>query len=104
MLVTFETKAFANITMFGDIAIKLLKLMGHSGTVPSAIKPEDIPTALQSLRDGIAAEEAAGAGEPERDAKDEDEEETVSLRNRALPLTQLLEAAAEKQTTVMWHD
>ncbi|MEA1053075.1 DUF1840 family protein, partial [Lamprobacter modestohalophilus] len=33
MLITFETKAHANITMFGDVAVTLIKLMGHSGAV-----------------------------------------------------------------------
>jgi hypothetical protein len=41
MLVTFTTEAYADITMFGDVAVALLKMMGHSGTVPSAIRAED---------------------------------------------------------------
>ncbi len=40
MIVTFRSKAHADIIMFGDIAIKLLKLMGHSGTVPGALLAE----------------------------------------------------------------
>jgi hypothetical protein len=31
MLVTFSCPAYANITMFGDVAVHLLELMGHSG-------------------------------------------------------------------------
>ena len=42
MIVTFKTKPYADITMFGDVAIHLLKLMGHSGTVPGAIVAEDV--------------------------------------------------------------
>jgi hypothetical protein len=103
MLVTFQTQAYSNITMLGDVAIKLLKLMGHSGTVPSAIEPEDIPNALQGLRNGIAAEKAAAIREPESEAQDEDAEEHVSLRNRALPLIELLEAAEQENVPVMWH-
>jgi len=38
MLVTFTTKAYADITMFGDVAVAMLKMMGYSGTVPSAIR------------------------------------------------------------------
>jgi len=30
MLVTFTTSAYAGITPFGDVALHLLKLMGHS--------------------------------------------------------------------------
>jgi hypothetical protein len=49
MLITFQTKAYANITMFGDVAIALLKLMGHSGTVPGALMADDVPAALAHL-------------------------------------------------------
>jgi hypothetical protein len=33
MLVTFDSNV-GGFTMFGDVALKLLKMMGHSGTVP----------------------------------------------------------------------
>src|SRR5690606_27882768 len=56
MLVTFKTKAYANITMFGDVAVKLLRMMGHSGTVPSAILADDVPAALERLKAAIAEE------------------------------------------------
>lgn len=102
MLVKFETTAFGSITMFGDVAIKLLKLMGHSGTVPSAIMPEDIPEALQRLRTGIAREEAAATDELATEVENEEEGQYVSLRNRAFPLIELLEAAEEENVPVMW--
>jgi len=100
MLVTFRTKAFANITMFGDVAIQLLKLMGHSGTVPSAIEPEDIPETLKRLKTAIE-NEPAPAHEGGEDA-DNSGEIAVSLKNRALPLVQLLEAAEKDQVPVLW--
>jgi len=43
MLVTFITKAYADITMFGDVAVAMLKMMGHSTTVPGAIVAEEVP-------------------------------------------------------------
>ena len=105
MLVTFRTKAYSNITMFGDVAVKLLKLMGHTGTVPSAILPEDISEALQRLKMGVAAEEAATAEEARSEVleeSDESEEIRVSLKQRAFPLIQLLEAAEKENVAVMW--
>jgi hypothetical protein len=45
MLVTFTTDAYADITMFGDVALAMLKMMGHSATVPGAILAEDVPVA-----------------------------------------------------------
>lgn len=49
MLVTFSCPAFADITLFGDVAIRLLKMMGHSGTVPSALLADDVPAALARM-------------------------------------------------------
>ena len=97
MLVTFTTDAYADITMFGDVALAMLKMMGHSGTVPSAILAADVPAALSRLTAGI---EAAKAELPV-DEEDEDEPQ-VSLTNRAMPLINLLTAAAQEGCDVMW--
>lgn len=100
MLVTFTTKAHADITMFGDVALALLKMMGHSGTVPGAILAEDVPGALDRLKRGIEGVKAAEKREtPE--PTDEDEPR-VSLALRALPLIELLAAAARRDCDVMW--
>lgn len=104
MLVTFETKAHANITMFGEVAVTLLKLMGHSGTVPGALLAEDVPESLARLRAAVA-EHADATLDPEtatNDKKDGDERH-VSLGHRALPLIQLLEAATAAKENVMWY-
>ncbi len=102
MLVTFRTKAYANITMFGDVAKTLLKLMGHSGEVPSAIRAEDVPAALERLERSIEAyRQPPGAGAGERD-EEEGGERPVSLATRALPLIELLKAAAARNADVTW--
>ena len=100
MLITFHTQAYADITMFGDVALTLLRLMGHSGTVPGAILAEDVPEALAQLKAGAAAHPDAPAPGP-GEGKD-DEEPPVSLSRRALPLIELLEAAARDRCNVMW--
>ena len=97
MLVTFTTDAYADITMFGDVALALLKMMGHSGTVPSAILAADVPAALSRLTAGVEAAKAA----PPVDEEDEDEAR-VSLSHRALPLVNLLSAAVKDGCDVMW--
>ena len=97
MLVTFTTDAYADITMFGDDALAMLKMMGHSGTVPSAILAEDVPEALRKL---TAAVEAESALQPVDE--DDEDEPPVSLSNRALPLINLLAAAAKAGSDVMW--
>jgi hypothetical protein len=106
MLVTFRTKAYANITMFGDVAKQLLTLMGLSGTIPSAIKAEDVPAALARLEAAIAqrrAAEVADVTENDNDDRDAyDAPRKVTLAQRAVPLLELLRAAAAKKADVMW--
>jgi hypothetical protein len=100
MLVTFSCPVYANITMFGDVAVRLLKLMGHSGTVPGALLAEDVPAALERLETAVAASEQLP--EPEESAEGEDDEPAVSLPHRALPVIELLKAAAKAKCDVMW--
>ncbi|MEW6647265.1 MAG: DUF1840 family protein [Pseudomonadota bacterium] len=107
MLVTFHSRAYADITLFGDVAQTLLKMMGHSGTVPGALLAEDVAQARARLQAALAAQQAAAAAkqqEPSEDEEDEDEEKEARppLGVRALPLLELLEASARKGCDVMW--
>jgi hypothetical protein len=100
MLITFSSSVYANITMFGDVALRLLKLMGHSATVPGALLAEDIPPALQRLEAAVEADKRLPEAEPSEVG--EDGEVAVSLSHRALPLIELLKAAAKAKSNVMW--
>jgi hypothetical protein len=101
MLVQFDSPA-GRFSMFGDIAVTLLKMMGHSGTVPGAILAPDIPSALQKLKSAVAATpEAAPGTKAGADARG-DTEELVSLRQRAFPLIELLERAVQMKCDVLW--
>ncbi|MGD2021038.1 MAG: DUF1840 domain-containing protein [Thiohalocapsa sp.] len=104
MLITFKTPAYADITMFGDVAKTLIKMMGHSGTIPGAILAEDVPTALEKLRTAVARNPNAPLN-PQRDDDDDEaaRSESVSLAKRALPLVELLEAAARDEKNVLWE-
>jgi len=98
MLVTFTTQGSADITLFGDIALVLLKMMGHSATVPGAILADDVPVALNRLTAAIAKDKAS----PPKDHKDQDEP-GMGMAHRALPLINLLTAASKANTNVMWN-
>lgn len=107
MLVTFKTKAHADITMFGNIAVELLKLAGMTGSVPTAILAEDVPGRLAALEQALGAHRAAfgdsapGSAEAKRSPRDEAAEPPVSLRTRALPVLELLRAAVADHTDVV---
>ncbi len=91
--------------MFGDVAIALLKMAGHSGTVPSALLAADIPAALQKLQQALAvAEHAENDHAPQVEDVDEPGIETpVGIRKRAYPLIELLTAAAAQGCDVTWE-
>lgn len=100
MLVTFKTKSYANITMLGDVGMKLLNLMNFGNKVPGGIVAEDISAALNNLQQGML-------GIPkditfDHDA-DEDDQPTVNLHTRALPLIELLQAAIADNNEVRWE-
>ncbi len=100
MLVTFRSRNYPDITMFGDVATRLLEMMGHSGTIPSALSADDIPAALDRLRSAIAAAapEESSADDFEGDAIDR----PVGIAQRAFPLIEMLESAAADGNPVMW--
>jgi hypothetical protein len=95
MIVTFSSKAYANITMLGDVAKDMLKIMGHSGTVPGAYQPQDLPQALANLQKAVDTSATA-------DQDPEDGEFKPGLSQRALPLINLLKAAIDANADVMW--
>lgn len=98
MFIKFDSEV-GGFTMFGDAATTLLKMMGHSGSVPSAILPEDIPAAIERLETALEAAPKPSAGAR---SEDNEKEEPVSLRQRAYPLLQLLRNAAANNSSVLW--
>jgi hypothetical protein len=101
MIVRFDSKA-GQLFMNGEPAVQLLRMMGQTGDVPGAILGPDIPPALDRLRRAVeagtpAAPSASGAEEVEERAL------PVSLRQRAFPLIELLERAANKRANVVWE-
>ena len=98
MLVQFDSEV-GGLTMLGDIAVQLLKLMGHSGTVPSAILAPDVPAALERLERALAQGAASAASGVDQG---DEGEQRVTLRQRAYPLVQLLKAAAKRRCDLMW--
>ena len=103
MLVVFTSKAFYDVTMFGGVAEQLIKMMGHSGTIPGAIGADDVPAALERLKESVKSEDAKPRRERQAGEDEEEEEQHVSLSNRAFPLVEMLEAAASEHASIMWH-
>jgi hypothetical protein len=101
MIITFKTKAYGDITMLGDDALKLIKIAGHGGTVPGAIAADDLAEAIRRLKAAVAKdteESAASDSGGDDDAGDR----KVGLAQRAFPLIEMFEAALAADAPVMW--
>ena len=98
MLLTFKTRAYADITMFGDVGKKMLEMMDFGTRIPGAIRAGDLPAALANL-------EAALAKMPreENPPPDKDDQPRVGLHTRAIPLIALPRAAIEAEAGLSWE-
>ena len=108
MLITFSSKAHNDVTMFGDIAQSLIKMMGYTTEIPGAITAEDVNSALVNLEKNlaVAADQQQIAQDKQQavDIDDEDEKEPeIKITVRAIPLIELLKAAISAKSYVMWQ-
>jgi hypothetical protein len=95
VIVRFDSEA-GQFLMNGEVAVALLRHMGHSGTVPSALLAADLPAAIARLEAAVAPLPPTGAQD------DSTGESSVSLRQRAFPMLELLRRAARKGCDVLW--
>ncbi|MEA3404578.1 MAG: DUF1840 domain-containing protein [Pseudomonadota bacterium] len=94
-MIVFQTKHHADITMFDNVALKLIKQMGHTETVPGAFMEDEIEQAINNLKQAIA--------QPSAQSGDSWDDDSVSLSHRAKPLIDLLETAMQNQEHVIWE-
>ena len=104
MLIRFESKAGGGFSMYEEDAKQLLKLMGHSGTIPSAIAGADVADALKTLENNLAAAQQAAPNTPDASEEDGEKKEKISVNRRAYPMVELLKLAAAQKTDVLWFE
>lgn len=107
-IVTFKSAACADVIYFGDVAQRLLALMGKDAEPKGIVTVEQLPEAIARLKAAIeedrerhlrlvqdeerGTETAEGGGTRPR----------VSLTQRALPLLALLEESLAEGKPVVW--
>ena len=105
MLVTFQSKAAADVPMYVEHAQMLLSIIGKKLEPMAApkgiITAAEVPGALAKLK---AAADTARAGDKERATRDDDPERPlpVGLAQRAFPLIDMLERAAKDGRDIVW--
>ena len=109
MMVRFKSEV-GGFVMFGNVAVTLLRMSGHSGTVPGAFAADDIAQALARLEAQLLAQtpagkpDAAAAADNHSDNDDNDSETPVSLAQRAFALIELMRRAAAEPCAIQWHE
>jgi hypothetical protein len=110
MIVTFQSAAAGDVIMFGDVAHRLMGIMGKEASDKGIVTVEQLPEAIARLKAAIAedkAQWAAVADEDEPQSEPDPNSQTgqrpfVSLAQRAVPLLELLEWALKKKKPVVW--
>jgi len=112
MIVTFQSPASGDVIMFGDVAQRMMKLMGKDVTDKGIVTVEQLPEAIARLKAAIEEDKQQRAG-----LQDEDLPQTepagsgghaqssrpfVTLTQRAVPLLELLEWSLKKSKPVVW--
>ena len=94
-LVKFESKV-GNLVMLPNYADQILKMIGHSGIVPSALLPEDIPLALMKLDQNLPKVKKVAP-----DSFDNDYSPSIEVR--IFPFRELLKKANKKHCEIVWR-
>jgi hypothetical protein len=110
MLVRFSSEV-GGFIMFGDAALKLLCMTGHSASVPGAIAAEQMVQALERLEAQVNAltllvtdAPRGAAGEVSYNNDGKDTARSVSLAQRAFPLVELMRRAVTRECAIQWRE
>ncbi len=107
-IVTFKSAACADAIYFGDVAQRLMALMGKDAEPKGIVTVEQLPEAIARLEAAIAADREdhlrhVRADEPGTEtAENGDKRPSVSLTQRALPLLAMLKDSLAEKKPVVW--
>ena len=110
MIVTFQSPASGDVIMFGDVAQRMMKLMGKDVTDKGIVTVEQLPDAIARLKAAIEEDKRERAGVQEEDLPKteaggghaQSSRPFVTLTQRAVPLLELLEWSLKKKKPVVW--
>lgn len=105
MLYRFKSKAGGDVIMLEYNGKELLEILGKDPSGPGIVLPEQMPGALQALRDAVFEEEAEHERErQEALARGEEppQPNRITLRVRVTPFIHLLQDSMKENTEIVW--
>jgi hypothetical protein len=101
MLVTFKSKAAAEVTMYKEHARPILEMLDKD-VDRGVITAEETAHAIEVIEAAIASSRANPLATEAEGEDDLPQAETVSFSARVFPLLEMLRAAHKMQREVMW--
>jgi hypothetical protein len=111
MLITFKSKAYPNVLMYQEHAKRILDLL-HKDSDRGVITAEEAPQAVNLLETEIEdsrkhqttdeIEEDVKAHHGDNQDSEHEQIQTVSFSTRAYPLLEMLRAARDQRSDVLW--
>lgn len=109
MLYQFKSKVTGNVIMLQPNGEQVLQIIGkHSSAEPSTkgiLLPEQMPQALAALEAAIAIEDAARAeavAHAKADHVHASHADAIGLRQRALPLIEMIHTCQKANEAITW--
>lgn len=107
-IVTFKSAACADVIYFGDVAKRMMELMGKEAGAQGIVTVEQLPDAIARLKAAVAEDKEHHRQhvlneEPATEqAADGGNRPAVSLTQRAVPLLDMLETSLKEKKPVVW--
>lgn len=107
-IVIFKSAASADVIYFGDVARRMMELMGKEATDKGIVTVEQLPDAIAQLKAAIEADKTAHRQQVQEEEPGIEADgkggtrPRVSLTQRALPLLAMLEESLKEQKPVVW--
>ena len=105
MLYRFKSKAGADVIMMADSADAVLRLMGREPAQQGILEVSSLPSLIQALEAGVAADEAQfqrSVDEAKAAGQPAPRRQGVTLRQRAWPLHELMQRSLKDKVDVVW--
>ena len=103
MLYEFKSKATGNVVMTGPVAERLLGIVGREPSAKGIFTVEQMPEAIAALQAAVERERAESSQtEADTDERTREAMRSVSLAQRAWPLSDMLRTAHAAKQPVTW--
>ncbi|MDP3085998.1 MAG: DUF1840 domain-containing protein [Rubrivivax sp.] len=97
---TFKSNATGNLIMMGAIGDSILRIIGKAPADKGIVQASDMPAAIAAIESAVALAESAP--EPAAEQTTDDAPDAVTLRQRAWPFVEMMQAAHASGDAITW--